>query len=88
MNNTETVNRLTDIVRKEFHHPKKVQLTDRFEDDLGANSLDMMMLTIAVEDEFGVMFDEELNSGDLSTVKDLVDFVDNLLSCEKENVTS
>lgn len=44
----------------------------RLLEDLKFDSLGMMMLAMAMEDEFGISFDEPVN---FATVKDVLDFV-------------
>lgn len=50
-------------------------LETRLFDDLHFDSLAMMMLSMAIEDEFGITFDEPVN---FVTVKDVVDYLENL----------
>lgn len=49
-----------------------VTLETRLLEDLKFDSLGMMMLAMAMEDEFGISFDEPVN---FATVKDVLDFV-------------
>jgi acyl carrier protein len=48
----------------------------RFIDDLGADSLDMVELTMALEDEFGISISDETAQG-IVTVQDAVEFIEN-----------
>lgn len=41
-------------------------------EDLGLNSLTMMLLAVSVEDEFGIKFDEV---GELNTVEDVCNYI-------------
>ena len=51
-----------------------IQLSNRVLEDLGADSLDIVELSMAVEDEFGVKIgDEDMEK--LRTVGDIVEFV-------------
>ncbi len=50
-----------------------VTLETRLIDDLHFDSLGIMMFAMAIEDEFGVSFDEPMN---FLTVKDVVDFIE------------
>ena len=50
-----------------------VTLETKLIDDLHFDSLGMMMFAMAIEDEFGVTFDEPMN---FQTVKDVVDFLE------------
>ena len=49
-----------------------VTLETRLLEDLKFDSLGMMMLAMAMEDEFGISFDEPVN---FATVQDVLDFV-------------
>lgn len=51
---------------------KNVTLQTRLIEELQFDSLGMMMLAMAMEDEFGVRFDEPVN---FVTVQDVLDFV-------------
>ena len=50
-----------------------VTLDTKLIDDLHFDSLGIMMFAMAIEDEFGVSFDEPMN---FLTVKDVVDFIE------------
>ena len=50
-----------------------VTLETKLIDDLHFDSLGMMMFAMAIEDEFGISFDEPMN---FVTVKDVVDFIE------------
>lgn len=62
----------------------KITLQSSFSDDLGADSLDIVEIIMALEEQFEIeVTDEEANN--LITIKDAVDFVNNKLS-KKENI--
>ena len=50
-----------------------VTLETELIEDLHFDSLGMMMFAMAIEDEFGISFDEPMN---FVTVKDVVDFIE------------
>ena len=50
-----------------------VTLDTKLIEDLHFDSLGMMMFAMAIEDEFGISFDEPMN---FVTVKDVVDFIE------------
>ena len=50
-----------------------VTLETKLIEDLHFDSLGMMMFAMAIEDEFGISFDEPIN---FVTVKDVVDFIE------------
>ena len=52
-----------------------VTLDTKLVDDLHFDSLGMMMFAMAIEDEFGISFDEPMN---FETVKDVVDYLEGL----------
>ena len=52
-----------------------VTLETRLIEDLHFDSLGIMMFAMAIEDEFGITFDEPMN---FATVKDVVDFIESV----------
>ena len=50
-----------------------ITLETKLVDDLHFDSLGIMMFAMAIEDEFGVTFDEPMN---FLTVKDVVDYLE------------
>ena len=50
-----------------------VTLETKLIEDLHFDSLGMMMFAMAIEDEFGISFDEPMN---FVTVQDVVDFIE------------
>lgn len=50
-----------------------------FMEDIGADSLDMVELTMALEDEFGISISDE-DAQKIKTVKDAVEYIENELS--------
>ena len=52
-----------------------VTLETRLIDDLHFDSLGIMMFAMAIEDEFGITFDEPMN---FQTVKDVVDYIESV----------
>lgn len=67
--------KMTDIISSQLSVPKeKVVPQASFVDDLGADSLDLVELVMAMEEEFGMeIADEEAEK--LNTVQDAIDFV-------------
>lgn len=59
--------------------PDTITMETTFEDDLGADSLDIVELSMALEEEFGVseMGEDEISS--ITTVGDLVHYLQNKL---------
>ena len=55
--------------------PEKVTEKASFIDDLGADSLDIVELVMAFEEEFGVEIPDDA-AEKISTVKDAIDYID------------
>mgnify|MGYP003412311876 FL=1 len=52
----------------------EVELESRFVDDLGADSLDVVELVMALEEKFGIEVPDE-EAEKIATVKDVVDYI-------------
>ncbi len=76
-----TFEKIKDIIVENLGvSPEEVKLEASLADDLGADSLDAVEISMAVEEEFSISIpDEELEK--FKSVKDLVDFVEK----EKDN---
>lgn len=57
---------------------EEIQTTLKFEDDLGADSLDMFELVMALEDEFEIEMDDG-KIGKIATVQDAIDLIEETL---------
>lgn len=57
----------------------KVNPNSKFIDDLGADSLDMVELTMALEDKFSISISDE-EAQKITTIKDAVEFIENELA--------
>lgn len=55
--------------------PDEVQLTSTFVDDLGADSLDIVELIMAFEEEFNIEIPDE-KAEKIKTVEDVVKYID------------
>ena len=55
--------------------PEKVNLDTKIVDDLGADSLDVVEMLMALEDEYGVSLPDEV-AMKLQTVGDIVNYID------------
>ncbi len=55
--------------------PEEVKSESSFVDDLGADSLDLTELIMAMEEEFGIEIDDE-DAQKILKVKDAVDFIE------------
>jgi acyl carrier protein len=61
------------VVDKLDRKPEEVTLEARFIDDLGADSLDLTELLMALEEEYGIDIDDEANQ--IQTVGDAVEYI-------------
>lgn len=75
MDRNEILTKVIAVTVKELGvKPEEVQESTSFTEDLGADSLDLVELVMALEDEFGKDIPDEDVQG-LKTVKDVVDYV-------------
>ena len=72
--------KLSELISEQFGvEPDTITMETTFEDDLGADSLDIVELSMALEEEFGVseMGEDEISS--ITTVGALVHYLQNKL---------
>ena len=72
----ETVKRI--VVEKLDRKPEEVTLEAKFIDDLGADSLDLTELLMALEEEYNIDIDDEAN--EIQTVGDAVKYIQSKMS--------
>ena len=74
MEDKEIFERLKKLIAQSMPDVNVENVTEdtRLLEDLKFDSLGMMMLAMAMEDEFGISFDEPVN---FATVKDVLEFV-------------
>jgi acyl carrier protein len=71
----EIVRRVTDLIAESLGvNPTEVVLDASFIDDLGADSLDIVELVMAIEKEFAIEIPDE-DAEKISTVRDAVDYI-------------
>jgi len=74
---SETADRVKKIVVEHLGvEAEKVTEEASFIDDLGADSLDIVELVMAFEEEFGVEIPDDA-AEKISTVRDAIDYIDN-----------
>ena len=81
MSNEEIFQTMKDLVSEQFGlAPDEVTLETSFEDDLGADSVDLVELVMAMEEEFDIGEVQEDELTELKTVGDIVQFLGGKLS--------
>ena len=76
MTNEEIFNTMQDLVDEQFAiEPEEVSMESSFEEDLGADSVDLVELVMAMEEEFDIGEVQEEELGTLKTVGDAVRYV-------------
>ena len=68
--------KIADMIREQLHLPENTNITERtnFKEDLRADSIELLELTMAVEEEYGIKLeDEDLER--IQTVGDVMDFI-------------
>ena len=66
-------NKLTELLAEQFSvEPESITMDTSFEDDLGADSVDIVELSMGQEEEFGI---EEMSEDDVATIKTVGDLV-------------
>ena len=69
-----------DLISEQFGvEADTITMDTTFTDDLGADSLDIMELSMALEEEFGVSEMSEEDIAGIATVGDLVNYLQNKL---------
>ncbi len=72
--------KVRDILSEQLEiDPEKITMETNIMEDLGADSLDVVELVMALESEFGIMINDE-TAATLVTVSEIVKFLDNLES--------
>ena len=78
MSNEEIFQTMRDLVSEQFGmEPDEVTPETSFEDDLGADSVDLVELIMAMEEEFGIGEVAEEDLAELKTVGDCVNYLVN-----------
>ena len=70
--------KLTALIAEQFNvEAESIRMDTSFFDDLNADSVDIVDLSMALEEEFGIEELEEEEASSISTVGDLVRFLQN-----------
>ncbi|WP_425448960.1 acyl carrier protein [Dethiothermospora halolimnae] len=73
----ETFEKLKEIIAEQLEvEESEIEINSSFQDDLDADSLDVVELIMAIEDEFDLEIPDE-EAEKISTVKDAVDYIEN-----------
>ena len=81
MSNEEIFQTMKDLVSEQFGlAPDEVTLETSFEDDLGADSVDLVELVMAMEEEFDVGEIDEEDLAGLKTVRDCVQYLNHKIN--------
>ena len=71
-----TIDKVTELLASQLNVGKeKIKPESRLVEDLGADSLDMIEMLMALEDNFGITVPDE-KAAELKTVGDIVKFID------------
>lgn len=71
-----TFEKVQEIIVETFNcNLEEVTLQANLSEDLGADSLDAVELSMAIEEEFSITIDDN-NMAEFKTVKDIVSFID------------
>ena len=71
-----TIEKVTEIIANQLSVEKdKIKETTNIAEDLGADSLDLVEILMALEDEFGISIPDEAIPN-IKTIKDVVDFIE------------
>ena len=72
---TETFNRLQEIISEQLNiELSEIHLTSDFIEELGADSLDVVELVMAIENEFDLEIDDAIAS-EIRTVQDALNYI-------------
>lgn len=77
---SENLKKLQDIVAEQLSvEIEKVRVDSTFMKDLGADSLDVVELVMAIEEEFGIEIEDEA-AGEITSVQNALDYIEKKLA--------
>ena len=80
----EIYEKVKDVIIEKLHVSESdVRWDANFIDDLGADSLDIIEITMQIENELGVSISDE-DAQNIATIKDLVDYIANKMGISDE----
>ena len=80
MASEDTTRRVKDLIAESLGvNPAEVNPDASFIDDLGADSLDIVELVMAIEKEFGIEIPDE-DAEKISTVKDAINYINDKMA--------
>ena len=81
MSSEEVFQTMRDLVAEQFaQEPEEVTMDTSFEEDLGADSVDLVELVMAMEEEFDVGEIDEEDLAGLKTVRDCVQYLNHKIN--------
>lgn len=70
--------KIRDLLANQFEvDPETITIDTSLIDDLGADSLDVVEMIMALEDEYGISVSDE-DAVNLNTVRKIIDFLDSI----------
>lgn len=81
LNRKEIEEKVIDVVTETLALESPAQLGDSFQEDLGADSIDMVTLLVSLESEVAGEIDDSALNGKM-TLKDVVDYIEGMLQKE------
>ena len=79
INREKAFEKLTEIINKQLNPKEKINVATRFSEDLGADSLDLVEITMEIEETFDIKVPDE-TANKIKTVGDAVAVIIDLSS--------
>ncbi len=76
----EAMEKIVNIIAEQFGVSAESMKSDtRFEDDLGADSLDVAELVVSLEEEFGITIEADEKVIEIATIGDMCEAIEKLI---------